>query len=134
MPLPSPVVLVHLCFALGALLLGPLALLARKGRPGHRAAGYAWVTLMLGAALSSLFIHNHLRPNLGGYTAVHLLVPATLLSIAFAVRAIVRGQVRRHRRLMLATYVSGCLVAGSLTLLPHRYLGQLLWHHALGLS
>lgn len=48
--MPSPLVSIHLAFALGALLLGPFALWARKGSRGHRAAGYACVTLMLGAA------------------------------------------------------------------------------------
>ncbi|MCW7539285.1 DUF2306 domain-containing protein [Aquabacterium sp. A7-Y] len=134
MSLPSPIVLVHLCFALGALLLGPFALAARKGSRWHRAGGYAWVTLMLGAALSSLFIHNYVRPNWGGYTPIHLLVPAILLFLGFAVRAVVQGQVLRHRRLMLGTYISGCLVAGGFTLLPNRYLGQLVWHHWLGLA
>ena len=54
----SPVIAVHLTAALAALVLGPIALWARRGhgQPGrsvtsrprlHRAAGYAWVSMML---------------------------------------------------------------------------------------
>jgi hypothetical protein len=35
---------------------------------------------------------------------------------------------------MQVTYVSACIVAGGFTLLPSRYLGQLLWSHWLGLA
>jgi len=51
----TPIIAIHLSAALGALVLGPVALWARRGhsqriattqRPRlHRAAGYAWVTL-----------------------------------------------------------------------------------------
>ncbi|MCD6735187.1 MAG: hypothetical protein LT103_16525 [Burkholderiaceae bacterium] len=34
---------------------------------------------------------------------------------------------------MWITYLGGCVGAGLFALLPGRYLGQLLWHHALGL-
>ena len=54
----TPVIAIHMTAALAALALGPVALWARRGaqqRPQlHRAAGYAWVTLMLLTALSAL--------------------------------------------------------------------------------
>jgi uncharacterized membrane protein len=34
---------------------------------------------------------------------------------------------------MQATYISACIVAGGFTLLPSRYLGQMLWGQWLSL-
>lgn len=138
----TPLIAVHMTAALAAVAIGPVALWARRGhaaqRPGqrprlHRAAGYAWVTLMLIAAISAIFIRDFQLPNIAGYTPVHLLVPIVFGSLFFAFRALLQGNVRRHRRVMVWLYVSACLVAGSFTLLPSRYLGGLVWHQWLGL-
>ena len=116
--------------ALGAIALGPVALWARQGavkRPRlHRAFGYAWVTLMVVTTLSAVFIRDYRLPNIAGYTPIHLLIPFTLLGLARAFQALEKGQIALHRRLMTRTYISACLVAGAFTLLPGRYLGQLL--------
>jgi uncharacterized membrane protein len=129
----SPAILVHLVFALAALVTGPLALLARKGTRWHRAAGYMWVTLMLGAALSTLFIRDFRLPNLAGYTPIHLITIGTLAGLGAAMVAIARRNIRRHRQAMWGAYLGGCVVAGLLALLPGRFLGHWLWHETLGL-
>ena len=134
----TPTIAIHLAAALGALCLGPLAIWARRGpatsqRPKlHRAFGYAWVTLMVITALSALFIRDFRLPNLAGYTPIHLLVPLTLFSLVGAFRALYLGQIQRHRKYMVSLYVSACVVAGAFTLLPGRYLGQLVWGQWLG--
>ena len=55
----TPTIAIHMTAALGALALGPVAIWARRGaatRPMlHRAAGYAWVTLMVVCAVSAMF-------------------------------------------------------------------------------
>jgi uncharacterized membrane protein len=140
----SPVIAIHLSAALGALALGPVALWARKGhqakiaatqRPRlHRAAGYAWVTLMLITALSAIFIRDFKLPNIAGYTPIHILVPVVFGSLFMAFRALFRQDIRRHRIWMQALYFSACIGAGIFTLLPSRYLGQLVWVQWLGLS
>lgn len=128
-------VLIHLGLASAALLLGPLALTARKGSPRHRGLGYTWVLLMLGAAISSLFIRDFGKPNLGGYTWIHLLALVTFLGVGAGLyQVIVQRNISAHRQTMWRTYVGACGVAGLFTLLPGRYLGDLLWHHALGLA
>ena len=127
----APAVLVHLFLAGGALVVGPVALWLRKGSRGHRGIGYAWVTLMAGAALSSAFIRDFKLPNLLGYTPIHLLTIATFAGIAIGIRHIVARNVMRHRRAMQLTYAAA-LLAGAFALLPSRYLGNLLWHQALG--
>lgn len=129
----SPAVQAHLVFAVAALLLGPWVLWrSRKGSRAHRLAGYAWVVLMLGTALSSVFIRDFRLPNLAGYTPIHLFTAMTLVMVPLAVRDAVRGQVAAHQKAMRKVYLGACVVAGLFTLLPGRYLGTLLWHHTLG--
>ncbi len=133
----TPLIAVHLTAALGALATGPVALWARKGRTQrpklHRAFGYAWVTLMIITAVSALFIRDFNLPNLAGYTPIHLLIPFTLFSLVGAFVYLARGDIVAHRKTMQGLYVGACLVAGGFTLLPGRYLGQLVWGQWLGL-
>lgn len=131
--LPAAVI-VHLFLAGGALLLGPLALRVRKGTPLHRASGYAWVTLMLGAAVSAMFIRDFKLPNLAGFTPIHLLVLVTFVGVGRGLWYIVHRRVVAHRKAMWSTYLGACVGAGAFALLPGRYLGDLLWHHTLGLA
>lgn len=130
-PLP-PVISIHLALAVAALLLGPLALWARKGSRLHRALGYAWVTVMLGAALSALFIRDHGLPNLWGYTPIHLFVLVTFIGIGSGLWAVAHGRIANHQRAMRGTYIGGCVVAGLFALAPGRWLGHRLWHDWLG--
>jgi uncharacterized membrane protein len=129
----SPAVVVHLVLATSALVLGPLALRSRKGSRFHRSMGYAFVTLIVGAALSSIFIRDFRLPNLWGYTPIHILTVVTLVGVGGALLAIARRDIARHKRAMWSTYLGGCIGAGVFALLPGRYLGDLLWHHGLGL-
>ncbi|HET8744983.1 MAG TPA: DUF2306 domain-containing protein [Ramlibacter sp.] len=128
---PTPVIVLHMGAALGALATGPVALWARLGsrqRPRlHRAFGIAWVALMLVAALSALFIRDRSLPNLAGFTPIHLLVPVTLVSLFVAFRHLARGNIAGHARTMRRLYLHACVVAGAFTLLPQRFLGRLLW-------
>lgn len=132
----SPLIAIHLFSALTTLVLGPMALWARLGhtiRPRlHRGMGYAWVTCMLATAFSALFIHNFQRPNIAGYTPIHLLIVVTLISLYAAFRYLLRGNIPGHRRVMQRLYLAACIVAGLFTLMPHRYLGQLVWGQWLG--
>ena len=132
----TPLIAVHMTSAIGAVILGPFALWARMGstqRPWlHRAMGYAYVTFMLLAAFTSLFIRDFQLPNLYGFTWIHLLVPVTLVSLWVAFRALMRRDFATHRITMQTLYVSACVIAGGFTLLPSRYLGQLIWHEWLG--
>jgi len=127
----SPVIAVHMTAAILAVVTGPVALWARRGRQQrprlHRAFGHAWVTLMLVTALSALFIRDRSLPNIAGYTPVHLLVPVVLAMLFVSFRKLARRDIAGHRRTMQILYFSACIVAGALTLLPQRYLGQQVW-------
>ncbi|MBP7566520.1 MAG: DUF2306 domain-containing protein [Burkholderiaceae bacterium] len=132
----TPLIAVHMTCALGAVLLGPVAIWARAARVQrprlHRAFGYAWVTLMLMTTFSAVFIRDYGLPNIAGYTPIHLLVPVSLASLFFAFRFLLQGNITAHRYTMVFTYIGACLIAGAFTLLPGRYLGQLVWGRWLG--
>lgn len=132
----TPLIALHLSVALAAVVIGPFAFWARLGRTvrprWHRALGYAWFSCMAVTVLSALFIRSHDLPNIAGYTQLHLLVPATAFLLYRGLSAVMRGDIALHRRTMLRVYIGACLVAGAFTLLPSRYLGQLIWGQWLG--
>lgn len=117
-----PAVAWHVVTALAALLLGPLALWLPKGSPGHRVAGRLWLLAMLGAATSSLFIHDARLPSLGGFSPIHLLTLAAFVGMGLGLWHIGRRNIGAHRRVMRITY-AGVVVAGVMSLLPQRLLG-----------
>ena len=132
----TPVIAIHLAAALAATALGPVALWARKGatqRPRlHRAAGYAWVTLMVATAVSAIFIGGGPGPRWGSFGLIHLLIPVTLVMLVVSFVYLARRNITGHRKTMQRIYFGACLVAGAFTLLPGRFLGHSLWS-ALGL-
>ena len=132
----TPLVAVHMTAALLATATGPVALWARLGpsqRPKlHRAFGYAWVTLMIVAAVSAIFIRSTLAFSFAGFSPIHLLIPFVLVNLAISFWALSRGEVERHRRHMQGVYLGACVIAGFFTLVPGRYLGDLIWVHGLG--
>ena len=127
----TPLIAIHLCSAASAIVLGPVALWARKGRLQrpklHRAFGYAFVTMMLVTAATAVFIRDYDYPNVSGYTPIHLLVPFALFSLTGAFWHLSHGNITGHRKAMQGLYIGACLVAGVFTLMPDRYLGKLLW-------
>ena len=98
----------------------------------HRAMDYAYATLMLLAATSACFIRDFKLPNVHGFTAIHLLIPVTLISLWGAFRALAKKDFVTHRITMQSQYVCACVIAGGFTLLPSRYFGNLIWHEWLG--
>lgn len=134
----TPLIAVHMSAALGALAIGPFALWAR--RPGatqrprlHRAFGYAWVTLMVATAVSAIFIRDFRLPNIAGYTPIHLLIPVVFGGLATAFWFLSQGNIRLHRRFMVSTYISACVVAGLFTPAPRRLIGDMVLRQWLGL-
>jgi uncharacterized membrane protein len=128
----TPLIAVHMTAALAAIATGPIALWARRGgtqRPKlHRAFGYAWVTLMLVAATSAIFIPSRDGfPHLGPFGPIHLLVLVVYFSLFGAFWFLAKGDIRGHRKTMQGLYIGACVVAGGFTLLPSRYLGNLVW-------
>ena len=133
----TPIIAVHATAAILAIVTGPVALWARKSREQkpklHRAFGYAWVTLMLITAISAMFITGGRGPRLAGFGLIHLMVPVTLFGLFGAFWFLFKGNIKGHRKTMQNLYIGACVVAGSFTLLPERYLGNLVFHQWLGL-
>jgi uncharacterized membrane protein len=128
-----PLIALHLASALFALIVGAVLMSGRKGNFSHRTLGWAFVAAMGTAALSSAFIRDASLPNIAGFTPIHLLTLSVLVLLPMGIWRIRSGNVRAHRRTMSGVFVGGCIVAGLFTLLPGRFLGDLLWKQALGL-
>lgn len=128
---PTPLIAFHMGCAIAATAVGPVALWARRdgqARPAlHRAAGYGFVLLILGAAFSALLIRDFSHPNWGGFTVIHLLAPITLFLLARSFWHLRHRRISRHRAIMRKLYFGACVTAGLFTLLPGRLLGDLLW-------
>jgi uncharacterized membrane protein len=111
----------HIGVALAALGLGAVMFMRAKGTRSHRALGRIWVACLAATALGSFWIRRD-----GHFSWIHLLSLWTLFGLAMAVREIRRANVRGHSAWMIGLYV-GLVVAGAFTLLPGRYLGQLVF-------
>lgn len=136
LPTLTPVIAIHITAALTGLVVGPVALWARQGaniRPKlHRAFGYAFVTAMVAAAVSAMFIRDYQSPNIAGYTLIHLFVVVTAWSLVESFYNLAKGNIVQHRKSMRGLYFGGCVAAGVVALLPGRYMGHLVWGQLLG--
>lgn len=56
----------------------------------------------------------------------------TLAGLFFAFRFLVQRNITGHRKAMRGLYWQACVGAGVFTLLPGRFLGQLVWGQWLG--
>ncbi len=128
-----PLVFLHLVTAFGALVLGIVLMLRRKGTAHHRLLGWGWVALMGTTTIASAFIRDYHLPNLYGFTPIHAFTVITAVGLPRGILAIRRGEVDVHRRQMRGLFLGACVLAGIFTLLPGRFLGQLLWRDLLGL-
>jgi uncharacterized membrane protein len=117
----TPIILTHVATALSAVAIGGVTLAMKKGTRLHRIGGRTWVALMVVTALLSFGIKTH-----GHFSWIHLLSIGTLVAVTMAIVAVLRGNVRAHRRTMTLTYIGLCM-AGAFTLLPHRILGHIVW-------
>ena len=127
-----PLIFVHLVTALGALAIGSLVMLRRKGTGSHRTWGWAWVRLMGSTALASAFIRDYRVSNIAGITPIHVFTAFVAFNLPRGIWFIRQGNVVAHRQTMRGLYIGGCIVAGIFTLLPGRFLGRQLWQ-AVGL-
>lgn len=128
-----PLIAVHLVAALLALLVGAVVMVRRKGTFSHKTLGWMFVTLMGSTALASAFIRDYHFPNIAGYTPIHFFTAFTAIYLPIGVWRIRHGNVAGHRGVMRGLFFGGCVVAGIFTLMPGRFLGDLLWKQWLGL-
>jgi len=121
----APAIQLHAFAALAAFGLGAAQLAAPKGTLPHRAAGWAWVTLMVIVAGSSFWIHE-LRVW-GPWSPIHLLSIYTLAMLPLAAMHARRHRVEKHRKAMIAIFVGALVVAGLFTFWPGRIMHAVLF-------
>jgi uncharacterized membrane protein len=122
---------IHVAAVLPAFLLGTWQIfLSAKGARPHRAVGYLYLGLMTVTAITSLFIHMVMPGGpFWGFSPVHLFIPLTLYGVVGGLYYAHRGDIVRHKRVMIRTYVGALLIAGGFTLVPGRIMHAVLFGH-----
>lgn len=117
----------HLSTILPAALLGGLLLAFAKGTPFHRLLGKIYMVLMLLTAMITLFMTAEVGPTLlNHFGFIHLFSVLVIVTVPRAYIAAKNHNVQSHKYSMLGMYVGAVLLAGSFTLMPGRYLHELL--------
>ena len=113
------------CMPLGAYLI----YVSSKGAAVHRLFGKAYLTLMAFQASISLFMQARVGPQwLNHFGYIHLLTLITLVTIPYTIVKIRARDIQAHKRSMVILFWSGLIVAGSFTIVPGRYLHELLFN------
>jgi uncharacterized membrane protein len=123
----SPVEATHLATVAPAAAIGVVLLTRRKGTANHRALGRVYLVLMFVTAALSLAIPAVVPPRFGHFGIIHLLSLLTLATVPAAWWAARTGRIRAHQGMMIGLFIGAILIAGSLTLVPGRFLGSFLW-------
>src|SRR5262245_49824687 len=106
----------HVATIVPAFFLGTwLILFSRKGGPGHRAIGVAYLTLMTITATIAIFIR---QLNPGGFSFFHLFILLTYSGVFRSIWFLRKKNIAGHKRAMLGLYIGGLVVAGGLTFTP----------------
>ena len=121
----SPVIQIHVASAIVAMFLGPLSIFRRRRDRLHKITGYIWISVMLVAATSALFIAE-LR-LVGRFSPIHLLTPLVYWSIWRAISFVRAGNIADHSRTMKSLYVQALGIAGLFTLMPGRIMSDVLF-------
>lgn len=113
---------IHVATVVPAFFIGTYQIFfSRKGAPFHRVLGYVYLALMTVTSIAALFVHQIMpRGPFAGFSPIHLLVPLVLFGVIAALHGAWTHNIAQHRAAMLGVYIGGILIAGSLTILPHR--------------
>jgi uncharacterized membrane protein len=128
----QPIVALHMFSALASIVVGSVLMAGVKGTHIHRVLGWTWVSMMAVVAASSFFIRSADGPNIGGFGPIHALTVLVTILLPLGIGFIRRGRVNGHRLTMSNLFYGACIVAGVFTLLPGRFLGDLVWKQTLG--
>lgn len=113
----------HLATVIPAFFIGAFQLLRHKGTLLHKRLGKIYMLLMLATGLITLVMPAQVGPRvLNHFGFIHIFSLLTLLNIPIAYIAARRRNVEVHRYAMLALYVGGILIAGTLAFMPGRML------------
>ena len=119
---------IHLSTIAPAFIIATYMMLTKKGTGIHKILGRTYMLLMLFTAAVTMFMSAKVGPTLlDHFGFIHLLSFLVYYTVPAAYFAIKSGNVKKHKSLMINLYVGGLLVAGSFTLLPDRFLGNLIF-------
>ena len=119
---------VHLSTIGPAFIIATYMMLIKKGTAQHKFLGRIYMVLMLFTATVTLFMSAQVGPTLFDHFGfIHLLSVLVLYSVPSAYFAIKAGDVKKHKLTMIGLYIGGMLVAGGFTLVPGRFLGDLIF-------
>ena len=119
---------VHLSTIGPAFIIATYMMLIKKGTAQHKFLGRIYMVLMLFTATVTLFMSAQVGPTLFDHFGfIHLLSVLVLYSVPSAYFAIKTGDVKKHKLTMIGLYIGGMLVAGGFTLVPGRFLGDLIF-------
>ncbi|MFT5930909.1 MAG: putative membrane protein [Oceanospirillaceae bacterium] len=119
---------IHLSTIGPAFVIGSYMMLAKKGTGQHKFLGRIYMVLMLFTASVTLFMSAEVGPTLFDHFGfIHLLSLLVLYKVPSAYFAIKAGDVKAHKSAMIGLYIGGMLVAGGFTLVPGRFLGDLIF-------
>lgn len=119
----------HLATVMPALLIGTYLMLNPKGTPIHRALGKGYMSLLLVTSIASFFMQAQIGPKLWGHFGyIHILSVLTLYSVPMAYYTARTHNVKRHKRLMVLTYLGAIVVASFFAVLtPGRIFYKLIF-------
>lgn len=126
----TPLLLSHVLAALVSVPLGGYQLWRRpRGDRVHKLLGRVWVVLMLWVSLTSFAIREI---NDGSFSWIHILSVVTLVSLAYSIVQVRRGDVAAHVRAIRGSYL-GLLGAGiGAAVVPQRMIPQFSVAHPAG--
>lgn len=116
---------VHILAALGALGLGAVLMLVRKGRAFHRVAGWTWVSLVALVAGSSLTMMGAVSH--GKLSILHIFTGWTLITLPLGVAWAKRHEVARHRGVMTGLFYGGFAINIFIAFIPGRTMWNLVF-------
>lgn len=116
---------IHLATVLPCFIIGTILLIIKKGTKFHRVSGRVYMILMLITATVTLFMPAQVGPQfLNHFGWIHGFSFLTIYTVPTAYIAIKRGNVKVHKRKMIALYFGAIIIAGGFTFFPGRYLYQ----------
>jgi uncharacterized membrane protein len=119
---------VHLATVLPCFIIGTTLLLIKKGTGIHVFWGRIYMVLMLFTATVTLFMPAQVGPTLFNHFGyLHSFSFLTIYTVPTAYLAIKRGDVKTHKRKMIVLYFGALVIAGGFTLMPGRYLHEVLF-------
>lgn len=118
----------HLATVIPCVFLGAALFAMRKGEPIHRKLGAVYMVLMLFTAAITLFMPALVGPRLFNHFGfIHLFSFLTLYTVPSSFISIRKGEIRDHEIGMILLYCGAIILAGGFTLMPGRYLHNLLF-------